>query len=185
MKRNNQNDTHRKCTVCKQDKPIAEFGKHACMSDGVRSDCKVCGVKAVVAFYKKHPEKRNAINKTYRTKHKAKVNAHSAKHRKKNPVYHKEYLRNWHLKTTYGITAEDYNNMFIEQGGRCAICGVHQSKLKKILHVDHCHETGVVRGLLCDGCNIAIGRMKDNVDILRNAIEYLGRSTDQDWMAEQ
>ena len=163
------------CTQCDIEKPLSDFGKHKCMLDGIRSDCKACGVKAAVAYYKKHPEKKNAINKTYRTKHKEKVNALCRKHRNmpKNKAKQIAYIRNWTLKNTYGITTDDYNDMFIEQGGSCAICGTHQGELKKRLHVDHCHDTGKVRGLLCDGCNIALGRFKDNLDILHNAIKYL------------
>lgn len=57
----------------------------------------------------------------------------------------------------YGITQEDYDRMFDNQKGCCAICGIHQSKLKQKLHVDHCHNTGKVRKLLCRNCNIHLG----------------------------
>ncbi|MCH8329663.1 MAG: hypothetical protein IIB81_04705, partial [Nanoarchaeota archaeon] len=60
--------------------------------------------------------------------------------------------RAYNLKQ-YGLTIEDYNNMFIEQGGCCGICGTHQSKLKLRLAVDHDQKTGKVRGLLCNNCN--------------------------------
>ncbi len=175
MKRNNPNDTHRTCTVCKQEKPITEFGKHLCMSDGIRSNCKTCSVKEAVAHSKKRPDLKTGRDKRYRESHKDKVNNLCRKHRNmpKNKERQRAYIRNWTLKKTYGITTEDYNNMFIEQAGQCAICGTHQSKLKKKLHVDHNHETGRVRGLLCDGCNIALGRMKDDMRILRSAIKYL------------
>ena len=164
------------CTQCGIDKPLSEFGKHKCMKDGIRSDCKACGVKAVVEYNKNHPEKKRARDKIYREKHKAKVNGLCRKHRNmpKNKTKQRAYIRNWNLMNTYGITTDDYNDMFIEQAGQCAICGIHQSELKKKLHVDHNHETGKVRGLLCDGCNIALGRMKDDVRILQNAIKYLG-----------
>ncbi len=61
------------------------------------------------------------------------------------------------LRYTYGITVEDYNAMFIEQRGRCAICGKHQSSLNRVLCVDHNHDTGKVRALLCNGCNTLVG----------------------------
>lgn len=146
------------------------------MSDGIRSDCKACGVKAAVEYYKKHPEKKKAKDKKYKQQHLEQIKIQQKEYRNM-PKYsqkQRDYIRNWHLKTTYSITTDDYNDMFIEQGGCCAICGTHQSKLKKILRVDHCHETGRVRGLLCDGCNIALSRMKDNINILQNAIKYLG-----------
>ena len=63
--------------------------------------------------------------------------------------------------------------MFDEQGGRCKICGVHQSEIKRSLCVDHDHETGKVRGLLCGKCNTAIGLFGDNRELVKLAFEYL------------
>ena len=73
------------------------------------------------------------------------------------------------LQLKYDITQEEYARMYEEQGGRCKICGAK----KDVLHVDHCHTTGKVRGLLCRHCNVGIGQMRDNVEILRSAITYL------------
>lgn len=66
------------------------------------------------------------------------------------------------------MTLEDYEKMSDLQNGKCAICGE-----KKELHVDHDHETGMIRGLLCGNCNRAIGIMKDDKNLLIKAIEYL------------
>ena len=74
----------------------------------------------------------------------------------------------------YGITLDDYNRMFEEQEGKCVICGTHQAVLDKPLHVDHCHETNKVRGLLCHNCNWMIGLSFDNPDTLKKAANYLG-----------
>jgi hypothetical protein len=73
----------------------------------------------------------------------------------------------------YGITPEDYDNMYNKQNGCCKICKIHQSDLKIRLCVDHCHETGKVRGLLCKHCNTVLGMAKDNIDILEEAKQYL------------
>lgn len=72
----------------------------------------------------------------------------------------------------YGITAEDFKRMYKEQNGKCKIC-CEEPATKRGLHVDHCHETGKVRGLLCHGCNVALGSFKDNINLLEKAIEYL------------
>jgi hypothetical protein len=82
-----------------------------------------------------------------------------------------------YLKRTYGITIEDYEAMYAEQEGTCAICSgegfvMKQSHNMKLV-VDHCHETGRVRGLLCHNCNRALGLLKDSTDSLRAAINYL------------
>ena len=83
-----------------------------------------------------------------------------------------------YFKRNYGITCDDYERMLYDQNELCAICygegfimdhGRHQLKLV----VDHCHSTGVVRGLLCHNCNRALGLLKDDTDVINRAIEYL------------
>lgn len=90
--------------------------------------------------------------------------------------YHAKYRDvniNWKLQKRYGITIDDYNEMFSNQKGCCKICERHQSMLSKKLRVDHCHATGKVRGLLCDACNVSLGLFKENINTLKNAINYL------------
>jgi len=64
------------------------------------------------------------------------------------------------LKNNYGITVEYYKELFIQQGGECAICRKPQSEFNYPLHVDHDHQTGKVRGLLCSGCNTGLGHFE-------------------------
>jgi hypothetical protein len=77
------------------------------------------------------------------------------------------------LKNTYGITLEQYNDMLYKQNGCCAICQKHHIDNKRALCVDHCHDTSQVRGLLCDDCNLMLGKVKDDTKILKQAIIYL------------
>ena len=78
------------------------------------------------------------------------------------------------LQSTYGISLEEYQEKLEEQKGQCAICGSQVvDSLGRSLAVDHNHETGEVRGLLCSNCNLGIGSFKDNVKLLANAIVYL------------
>jgi hypothetical protein len=72
---------------------------------------------------------------------------------------------------------EQYNTLFIGQDGRCAICFLHQSELKKAFAVDHDHSTNEIRGLLCQNCNVGIGNLKDSVTLLENALSYLNQKT--------
>ncbi len=88
------------------------------------------------------------------------------------------YRRNLFLKRRYGISLDEYKMMLLSQGGMCAICRnpettVHKSGTPHTLNVDHCHETGRVRGLLCSLCNTAIGKMHDDPSRLRAAAMYL------------
>ena len=78
------------------------------------------------------------------------------------------------LRATFGITLEDYDNKLEEQNNSCAICGrKHRLETQRSLAVDHCHTTGLVRGLLCMNCNTAIGHFRDDKTLLQKAIDYL------------
>lgn len=72
----------------------------------------------------------------------------------------------------YGLTAEDYNQIYIAQQGCCAICGKHQSEFKQRLAVDHNHTTNKVRGLLCVSCNTCLGHYEKMIGD-KKAIAYL------------
>ena len=74
------------------------------------------------------------------------------------------------VKYLYGITPDDYNQLFQQQNGCCAICGKHQSKLKRRLDVDHDHKSGKVRGLLCNPCNKIIEKHINNPSWFKNPI---------------
>ena len=94
--------------------------------------------------------------------------------RRTSPSAHPDYRRNDHLKRRYGITSEDYDRMLKEQGGCCKICGSDEPMHRtKYFTVDHCHETGKVRGLLCHPCNVMLGQAQDNINTLEKAIDYL------------
>lgn len=92
-------------------------------------------------------------------------------HRKKYPRKAgiiKRRSRNWRLGL-YGLTTEKYNKMVASQNGCCAICGL---KLNKP-YIDHCHQTGLVRGVLCNKCNWGLGMFDDDIDLLASATSYL------------
>lgn len=86
------------------------------------------------------------------------------KYRKDEPLK----VKGFKLKHRYGISLEEFNSISLGQNGLCAVC-----KVSKATHVDHCHKTKRVRGLLCRECNSGIGMLKDNLKFLQNAIVYL------------
>ena len=101
-------------------------------------------------------------------------------------AYHKEryaadpeYYRRSELRKNFGLTLEDYQRMMKEQGGVCAICGKPETAMRQgkvlPLSVDHCHRTGGTRSLLCTACNIGIGSLQDDPELLRKAAEYVER----------
>lgn len=75
----------------------------------------------------------------------------------------------------YGITIDDYDALHAMQDGKCAIC---ERSSRRRLHVDHDHVTGLVRGLLCNSCNLALGQLGDDHERVRRAADYLKRDTD-------
>ena len=81
--------------------------------------------------------------------------------------------RNDGLKAAYGITLQEYEELLQKQEGKCKICGTTDPKHKGVFHVDHNHNTGKIRGLLCHGCNTALGLFQDSPTILVKATEYL------------
>lgn len=91
------------------------------------------------------------------------------------------FYRYANIEYKYGITEEEYYELLKKQKGVCKICGNPPSKKEHrknkkneyYLHVDHCHTTGAVRGLLCNNCNSGLGRFKDRIDLLDKAKDYL------------
>ena len=92
-------------------------------------------------------------------------------YRKLNSYDPKERNKLYQKKAKYGLSEEEYKHLFIKQNNKCAICGESFDFIVPV--VDHNHNTGVVRGLLCSKCNTLLGMAKDNISILENAITYL------------
>ena len=134
----------KKCNKCKLKKSLEEFSLNKNSKDGHHVICKKCHCAYVTQYYKDNPRK----------------------------------LKNHNLKKNYGISIENYEYLFKQQNGVCAICGKPETRIctKRIvqsLSVDHDHSTGIVRGLLCDRCNKAIGLLYHSPELLINAIDYL------------
>lgn len=87
----------------------------------------------------------------------------------------RDKVRNAHLVRTYGITLEEYTRLLHQQQSACAVCGFVPGPDDRGLVVDHCHDTGEVRGLLCNNCNTGIGLLQDNPQVVEAAAMYLRR----------
>jgi len=99
----------------------------------------------------------------------------NTKFKRKKPT--KEQKRKW-LIATYGINQAEFQKMLNKQNNSCAICKTTEWG-RPSPSIDHCHSTGLVRGLLCNNCNRALGLFKDDKEILKNATKYITRSSKQ------
>lgn len=172
------------CKNCNIEKPLTDFHKHKGSNGGYRNKCKVCIIghephKKITEGLKKCKccEIEKDVSEYSYTGGKKYLQPYCEKCRNKKSWKSRGYKpksklkkRAEKLKLKYGITLEDYDNMFKSQNECCKICGVKQDK---VLSVDHCHTTGKVRGLLCFNCNTGLGAFKDNIESLKNAIIYL------------
>lgn len=133
----------------------------------------------IAKYRKENPEKIREIQKRSKDRIKddpnrlQKLREWQKRYREQN----KEALRAGERKRKFGISAEQYAKIFKSQNGTCAICNQPETATRmgkvKSLSVDHCHKTGVIRGLLCSDCNTGIGKLKDDPKILHSAIQYL------------
>lgn len=156
------------CGKCFNWKPVTEFNSNNTKWDKLHSPCKSC------------------------------TNIDSKQWHKNNQEHHREYLKQWHenhpeylkqwrenhpnnvyfisIKHSYGITREEWVNLYQSLDGKCAICG-NPFKNQRDCHTDHNHTTGQIRQLLCSNCNKLIGRVYEDVSILASMINYLKAGT--------
>jgi len=147
------------CTKCGVDKPVESFNEREPYSNGdirYRSHCNSCASAASIARYKKKGGHKGRRISSYK----------------------------WLLENKYKLSVEDFTLMHEEQEGVCLICeepieNRFTNTLGKKTAVDHCHNTGEVRGLLCNPCNVGIGQMKDDSYIVYKAWRYLDRWEEQ------
>lgn len=145
------------CSKCGVEKPKSEFYARLDLRDGLSSHCKRCHNIYSEAWRKANPERASVNRLAWQ---------------KANPEKVKTIVRRW----CYGLDKGNYQRMVREHNNQCGIC---KEQTTKTLHVDHCHTTKKVRGLLCRGCNQGLGNFKDSEIALAAAIEYLRKSKEQ------
>ena len=162
------------CIKCGEEKSLDEFGFHNRKKGQHRNMCKSCQSEWTKEFNKSSRGKE--LRKDWNEKNVEKIERYRTLYRNdtvKHEAY-KKYQRDYWLLKQFGITPDDYKKMLEGQNGKCAICGAIESHSKgHRLAVDHDHETGKIRGLLCHNCNVGLGNFKDSPDLIRSAIEYL------------
>jgi hypothetical protein len=159
------------CRLCGLNKPVSAFYAMAGMRDGYRNECKACFQAAARARYDSAASVERATR--WQKQNPERVAAYQAEYR--NRPERKRAMRDLYYRRTYGISADEVDEMLAAQGGGCAICGVLPERLGS-LHVDHDHQHGHLRGLLCVSCNQGLGQFRDDPEVLLAAIDYLRRT---------
>jgi hypothetical protein len=159
------------CRICGITKPIEEFYRAEGCIDGRRGECRDC-FRGLRHEREQHDPSRLDGNRERVRRWRIENDEYyrEAKRRYQKTDAYKRSLRRTHLKAKYGITPEDYERRLEAQGGGCAICG--RPPGDTALHVDHCHETGRVRGLLCFSCNAGLGQFRHDPELLGAARTY-------------
>lgn len=135
------------CGTCGLSRPLSDFTRSRGTPDRLQSRCKSCTSAAYHARVAADPEGVRGARRAH------------------------------HVKA-YGLTPDDYDSLLEKQDGKCAICArpAAEAPGKHGLHIDHCHTTGAVRGLLCANCNRGLGLFADDPSALETAAQYLRRN---------
>ena len=143
----------KKCKACSIEKPIEEYHiSHQGKTGPIyKSKCKIC------------------IREYHREEYHNLTDVKKRERRNKNTCNNAEYRQSYRLKSRYGLTTEDFSAMIVEQQNKCKICKCDMDPPQ----VDHSHNTGKVRALLCRPCNTSLGLLKENPQTLRNMITYI------------
>ena len=141
----------KQCVKCDETLPTSMFSPHRRMRDGLQSYCKPCSRN----WHHEHPEyvKRKGLE-----------------WRRKNP----DYARKWQRMNKLGASPSWVDEQLSKQSNKCAGCLCDFSEIRE--YVDHSHVTGKLRGLLCNDCNLVLGRARDSIETLRRLADYLAEA---------
>jgi len=171
------------CSRCQKVRPVSWFYKSLASKDGLSEMCKECRLDATHNLRKRYKEN----NKYANLNKERELYCNRCKQKKSSFLFYKysgnktgfqdickACTRDSQRRNKYGITPDSLIELIRKQENKCAICG---NVFTKEFHIDHSHATNIVRGLLCEKCNLALGLFKDNPAILRSAISYLEQSS--------
>jgi hypothetical protein len=145
--------------------------------ESMTANCEGCGTR--VPLFRRHDQLLQCRNKRlqekarYREKNRDAIRERNTAARRRRGIAERPRGPGSDSQRRYGLTPEDIARMRDEQQGRCGIC--QRDDVWRLV-VDHCHDTGKVRGLLCDRCNQAIGSLGDRLESVERAVEYLRRT---------
>lgn len=155
---------YKKCASCKKNLDLCEYGKKKTHKDSLSTECRDCSAARGRENRRRKKLGLPSLREEYIKRQESKYGL---------PYKHPDYSYAKNISIKFGMDLLEYNKMFEKQRGCCAICGDHQSVLKHKLHIDHNHNNMKIRGLLCRPCNTAIGLLKDNTEVIREALNYV------------
>lgn len=145
------------CLRCREEKPAEQFPKNRRTKHGIGTYCLTCAAE-VVRERRATPEGQQA----HRDSSKRWREANNERHKDNNAIWR------------YGVEHGTYDAMLAAQEGKCAICKTTEPGVRLVrFHIDHCHTTKKIRGLLCEHCNRGLGHFKDDPALMRRAADYL------------
>lgn len=152
----------KRCSRCRKSKSLDKFHNRSRSADGKTAHCKECHKEDCQKWRRNNPDKARSSRRKSTLKWIAKQGGNRAVH----------------LRSKFGISQSEYDSMATLQGHVCKICQQPETKIARNgklqpLSVDHDHQTGRVRGLLCCRCNRMLGFSQDSVSLLLAAVEYL------------
>jgi len=170
------------CIYCRERKPASEYHSHRYTTrtgrESVRlnSACRSCHGEKTKARKVANPERTRAQSRDYKRRNAAVLARRNAAYRRANP----QRIAGYSMKHKHGLTMIEYEALLCQQGGVCKVCRQEAEPvgIKRRLHIDHCHETGRIRGLLCHNCNVSLGLMKDDPARIRALADYLDAARD-------
>jgi len=164
----------KKCNKCELNKKNEEFYKNSHSSDGLKSICKNCTSITAKIYYDENIEKIKQYSQKHHLKNKEEYNKRNRERFRNNPE-----LKKKNRIRPYKITQEQLDLLMSVSNYKCNICNLSQEDNKKLfkkdLNIDHCHKTGIIRGILCHSCNLGLGYFKDKIELLDKAKIYLSK----------
>jgi hypothetical protein len=171
------------CIICNIEKENDMFAKDSHHTNGTKNTCKSCAAKRKKKYYDEHRAISLLAAKRYRDNNKEKIaqskkqwsqsdkgKKHIAEYCKRPEVRKRFQFQQW--KRKYGLAIREAELLLTHQQSKCAVCGVELQSP----YLDHCHQTGTIRGFLCLNCNIGLGAFRDNPKFLIEAARYLEKN---------
>lgn len=150
----------KECQKCKIVQEVSNFYKRTRSKDGLQCICKTCNAVHRNSQYHKNHEHELKKLSDYNNRESSKIRR-----------------INFQLRKLYNVDLDFYNTKLLSQDNRCAICKTHESEFKTRLSLDHDHESGKIRGILCTNCNVNVGFLEKGksrkIQLIEETLEYI------------